>query len=131
MSLIATLLLFTVFAAMLALGGLLVTQERARVRDARRIVDMTRVQFGFESLFRETGSYADAAAGCRQAGDDVATCAIGTFVPTISTLTDPGRFDYRVEQVPDGTNFVIGFTLERSYDSLAAGKHTLSKDGIR
>lgn len=129
--LISTLLIFTGITVFLAAVGLLLSQERARVRDSRRIADMVRVQFAFETLFREKASYAAAAAGCSQAGSPVARCELSQYLPAITTLKDPGRFSYAVARVPDDTDYQVTFTLERGYDNLAAGKHTVSRDGIR
>ncbi len=129
--LISTLLAFTGLVVFLAAVGLLLSQERARVRDSRRIADMVRVQFAFETLFREKASYADAAAGCSQVGSPVASCELAQYLPMITTFKDPGRFSYRVAKVPDDTDYQIGFRLERGYDNLAAGQHTVSRDGIK
>lgn len=129
--LITTLLVFSLVSAFLAAVGLVLSQERARVRDSHRIVDMIRVQYAFETLFREKASYADAAAGCNEVGKSVDTCALSTYLPQIANLSDPGRQSYRVELVPNDRDYAISFVLERGYDTLAAGKHFLSKNGIQ
>ncbi|MBI4092876.1 MAG: hypothetical protein HY420_03045 [Candidatus Kerfeldbacteria bacterium] len=131
LGLISTLLILTVVAAFLAGVGLLLSQERARVRDARRIADMVRVQFAFETLFREKASYSEAASGCGQVEVLVSTCALTTYLPQVQNLKDPGRYAYRVAKVPDERDYAISFVLERAYESLAKGKHVLSKDGVR
>ncbi|MBI5405199.1 MAG: hypothetical protein HY976_03135 [Candidatus Kerfeldbacteria bacterium] len=129
--LISTLLVFSLVSAFLAAVGLVLSQERARVRDSHRIVDMIRVQYAFETLYREKASYTDAAAGCNEVGKTVATCALSTYLPQIANLRDPGRQSYRVELVPNDRDYAISFVLERGYDTLAAGKHFLSKNGIQ
>lgn len=131
LGLISTLLVFSLLAVFLASVGLILSQERSRVRDAHRIADMTRVQFAFETLYREKASYADAAAGCGKVGLLVSTCSLSTYLPQIASLKDPGSSSYSIERVPDDKDYSVGFKLERSYDNLAAGKHVLSKAGIR
>ncbi len=129
--LISSLLVFSLIAAFLASVALLLSQERARVRDSRRMVDMVRLQFAFETLYRERASYADAATGCSQAGALVSACSLATYWPRIAALKDPGRYAYSVEKVPDDKDYAVSFRLERGYDTLAAGKHVLSKNGIQ
>lgn len=129
--LVSTLFLFTLLAAFLAAVGLVLSQERARVRDAHRITDMVRVQFAFATLYQQKASYKDAAAGCSTVGSAVSTCTLAQYLPTIASLKDPGSFKYAVSSVPDDTNFGVSFTLERGYENLAKGKHVVTKDGIR
>lgn len=129
--LVSTLFLFTLLAAFLAAVGLVLSQERARVRDAHRITDMVRVQYAFATLYQQKAGYADAAAGCGTVGSLVSTCTLAAYLPTIATLKDPGSFKYTVSAVPTDTDYGVMFTLERGYDTLAKGKHVLSKDGIR
>lgn len=129
--LISSLLVFTLIALFLAAVGLVLNQERQRVRDSRRMADMVRVQFAFETLYREKASFADAAKGCEKAGALVSGCNVSTYLPTIGTLKDPGKFAYLIERVPDEKDYRVSFVLERGYDSLAKGKHVLTKDGMR
>lgn len=129
--LITTILLLTLLAAFLAAVGLLLSQERSRVRDAHRIVDMIRVQYAFETLYREKATYKDAASGCGAKGALVSSCALALYLPGIVQLKDPGSNDYKISQVPDDTDYGVSFSLERGYEDLAKGKHVLSKDGIR
>lgn len=129
--LISSLLILTAVSASLAVVGLLLSQERSRVRDARRMADMVRVQYAFETLYREQASYAEAAGGCSQVEALVATCTLNTYLPTIAALKDPGGFAYRVTKVPDAKDYEVTFQLERGYDGLLAGKHTVSKNGIQ
>jgi len=131
LGLVSSLLLFSLLAAFLAAVGLVLSQERARVRDSQRMADMVRVQYAFETLYREKASYAEAATSCNQPGTLVSACSLGTYLPEISTLADPGKHAYRVEQVPDDNDFVISFTLERGYGSLVKGKHYVTKAGIQ
>lgn len=120
------LLLGVVVFAVALLNG-----ERARVRDAKRMADMAQVRYGFEILFNQKNSYADAAPGCPEEGTLVSACALGEYLPNIAQIEDPGKYSYKVTAVPDEENFEITFYLEKSYDSLPAGRHTLSASGIR
>ncbi|MFH0828940.1 MAG: hypothetical protein V1907_02055 [Candidatus Kerfeldbacteria bacterium] len=130
LGLVSTLLVLSLLAAFLAAVALVLSQERARVRDAHRVTDMVRVQFAFETLFREKASYKDAAAGCPTAGSLVSACSLSTYLPSIAQLKDPGKYTYRVTTVPDDSNYGVTFTLERGYDTLVKGKHIVSRDGI-
>ncbi len=129
--LVSTLFLFTLLAAFLAAVGLVLSQERARVRDAHRITDMVRVQYAFATLYQQKASYADAAAGCSTVGSLVSSCALAAYFPSIASLKDPGSFKYTVSAVPTETDFGVTFTLERGYETLSKGKHVVTKDGIR
>lgn len=124
-----------IFASLLLVviifGVLLLNQERARTRDAKRIADITQVRFGFEVLFNETNSYSDAAKGCSQAGNLVSTCNLSAYLSNISQIKDPGNFRYLVAKVPGEKDFEVTFTLEKGYGSIGKGKHTLSAEGIK
>ena len=120
------LLLGVVVFAVALLNG-----ERARVRDARRMADMAQARYGFEILFNQKNSYADAALGCGEEGMLVSACALGEYLPNISQIKDPGKYAYKVTKVPDEENFEVTFYLEKGYDNLASGRHTLSAVGIR
>lgn len=126
-SLIVILLVF----AVIAVGIAQLNNERAQVRDARRIADMVRVAAAFDVLRAETNSYAAAAVGCGQTGVLVSTCTLQTYVSDISTITDPGKHNYTVTGVPDTDSYEVTFALERSYGSLTAGIHTVSELGIQ
>lgn len=129
--LVSTILVLTFAAMFLAAVGLVLSQERARVRDAKRIVDMIKVQYAFETLYREKASYIDAASGCAKTSTPVSTCALSTYLPGITAITDPGKYVYQVVRVPDDQDFGVSFTLERGYESLVKGVHILSKGGIQ
>lgn len=126
------LIIFTaLLLVVIVLGVALLNGERARVRDAKRIADLTQVQYGFEILFNERNSYAEAAQGCSEAGVLVSACSLSEFLPNIAKIKDPGKYSYTVTKVPDEENFEVTFYLEKGYDSLSSGKHTLSAVGIR
>lgn len=129
--LVSTILVLTFAAMFLAAVGLVLSQERARVRDAKRIVDMTKVQYAFETLYREKASFADAAVGCGKTKMLVSTCALSTYFPGISAIKDPGKYSYQIVHVPDDQEYAVSFTLDRGYETLVKGIHVLSKDGIR
>jgi hypothetical protein len=109
----------------------LLGNERAKTRDAQRLADMTRVQAAMQLLYFEKMSYIEAADGCKQAGDAVAACGLGRYLPGFGTLRDPGKFAYTVGEVPDIDSYRFDFTLERGYGNLSAGKHSLTKSGIQ
>ncbi len=130
-----TLTEFLITGAVVALlavaGTLFIGIERARNRDAKRIADMTNYAAGFAVLYAQKASYADAAKQCGKKGMVATTCALPTLTGLEDELQDPGRYTYIVSRVPDAENYGIQFYLERAYGSLAAGPHTLSKDGIQ
>ncbi|MFH1028330.1 MAG: hypothetical protein V1791_10040, partial [Pseudomonadota bacterium] len=95
------------------------------------LADMTRVQAAMQLLFFEKMSYSEAAEGCPQAGDQVAACGLGRYLPGFGTLRDPGKFAYQVSEVPDSDGYRFEFTLERAYGTLTAGQHYLTKTGIQ
>jgi type II secretory pathway pseudopilin PulG len=126
-----TLIVGSVFGLFVLAGTLLLTTERARTRDAKRIADMTRISAGFALLYGQKASYSDAAVGCPTVGAPAATCTLTNVVTGLDAVKDPGRFAYTVSRVPDKDDFTITFRLERAYGTLPAGQHTLSKSGIR
>ncbi len=126
-----TLIIGAVFGLFLIGSTLLLGFERSRTRDAKRVADITRLAGGFALLFAEKASYADAAAGCSTIGANAATCSLSDVVSGLDTLKDPGSFRYVISEVPNRDNFGVQFRLERSYGSLTAGTHTLSRTGIR
>lgn len=126
-----TLIVGALFAAFILAGTFLLSIERTRTRDARRIADMTRLASGFALLYAEKASYANAAAGCPTKGADAATCTLRSVVQGLGALKDPGRYHYTVSRVPDQDDFGISFRLERQYGSLLPGPHALTKVGIQ
>ncbi len=131
-SILAILLIVVGVAVVIGGGFLLLNQERAHVRDAKRVSDMTRIQAAFELMFNEQASYAGAALnGCSEAGALVSSCNLGSYVPTIKQMTDPGKYSYVVSAVPTAETYEVTFTLEKSYESFAAGRHTVSPSGIK
>lgn len=129
---VARLLIVIALVCVVIGGGfLLLNNEKAKTRDAKRVSDMTRVQAAFELLFSSTASYAGAADnGCSQVGSLVSQCNLTTFIPAISQLKDPGKFSYKISQVPTDENYVVTFYLEKQYGAFKAGKHTVSPAGI-
>jgi len=116
------------------IGGafLMLNNEKAKTRDAKRLSDISRLQAAFQLLYNETASYQQASqGGCDQVGVLVSTCNLANYIPTIAQVKDPGRYSYRVTRVPSQEGFEITFNLEKSYGSLVAGKHTLSQSGIK
>lgn len=131
LSLIELIVLIGLFGLTILLGIFLLGNERARTRDAQRLADMNRVQAAFQILYFEKASYAAAAEGCPRVGDDVADCGLGRYLAGFSVLRDPGKYAYTISKVPDQDGYEVAFTLERSYGTLEAGSHTLTKNGIR
>lgn len=126
-----TLIIGALFGLMILVGTLLLGAERARVRDANRIADMTNVASAFGLMFAQKASYADAAAGCSTVGSAVSTCNLNGVVATISEIRDPGRFSYTISRVPDRDDFGVQFRLEKRYGQFLPGSHVLSKTGIQ
>lgn len=104
---------------------------QAMVRDSARLRDMHTLQAGFETLFRESFSYSQAAeSGCSQVRDAVSKCRLESVLPNIASIRDPGGSAYIVTQAPNEQNYEITFTLERAYGDLPAGRHTLDSNGL-
>lgn len=126
-----TLIVGALFGAIVIASTLLLSAERARTRDAKRVADMVRLAAGFSLLYSQKASFADAAVGCSAVNTNPNTCSLGDVVNGLGDIHDPGRFTYTVSRVPDKDDFGITFQLERKYGGLNAGKHVLSKSGIR
>lgn len=127
-------LLIWVLVFGIIIGGvfILINQEKAKTRDAKRISDITRLQAAFEFLFHETNSYVQAGEnGCSKLNDPVSRCNLQKYLPNISDFHDPSGGNYTVTAVPEQDNYEIMFHLEKNYGNLKAGKHTLSPAGIR
>lgn len=125
-----TLIIGALFGLFTLAGTLLLSAERARTRDMKRVADMTRLSAGFALLYGQKATYADAAAGCPTVGSDATKCTLTSALNGLSDIKDPGRYAYTVAQVPDRLDYGISFHLERSYGTLKAGQHTLTKTGI-
>ncbi len=126
-----TLITGALFGLAILVSTLLLSNERARTRDALRIADMTRLASGFALLYAQQATYAPAAVGCGSVGSLASVCTLTAALGDISTLKDPGRFRYTVSQVPNRDNFAISFRLERRYGPWFAGPHFLTKAGIQ
>lgn len=107
-------------------------QTGASARDLRRLMDIREAEGAFQQLYRSTGGYQAAAqdGGCDDTNGVLAGCNFSR-IRTRPLLQDPGDGSYRISIVPSETTFEITFALERSHDGLAAGRHTLSPEGIR
>lgn len=126
-----TLIIGALFGLFLLAGTLVLSAERARTRDMKRVADMTRLSTGFALLYGQKANYTNAAAGCPTVGSDATKCTLTDVLDSLSSIADPGRFAYTVARVPDRDDFAIKFRLERTYGTLKAGEHILSKAGIR
>jgi len=131
LTLAGLLVIIGLIIALLGTGALLLGRERARVRDAVRLMDMTQFSAAMRLVYSEKGSYASAAQGCPTKGTLMSSCSVTPLLASISQLKDPGRFTYQVLDVPDTDSFAIAFTLEQGHGSLARGSHVLTQDGIR
>ena len=131
LSLAGLLVIIGLIIALLGTGALLLGRERARVRDAVRLMDMTQFSAAMHLIYSEKGSYATAAQGCSAKGALMSSCAVSPLLASINQLKDPSRFTYLVADVPDADSYAIVFTLEQGYQSYAAGQHVLTQDGIR
>jgi putative endonuclease len=126
-----TLLIGALFGVLILAGTMVLGAERGRTRDMKLIVDMTRLSAGFALLYSQKATYADAAAGCPAVGALATACTLTDVLSSLNGITDPGRYTYSVVRVPDRDDFGIKFRLERTYGTLKAGEHILSKTGIR
>ena len=125
-----TLIIGALFGVFVLAGTLMLSSERARTRDTKRIADMTRLAAGFALLYSQKGSYVDAAAGCPRVNSNPAACSLTSVIGALDAIKDPGRYHYTIYKVPDQDDFAVKFTLEKSYGSLLAGTHYLNRDGI-
>ena len=130
-NLVLVIVLVIVIGAIIGGGFLLLNNERSKTRDAKRLSDITRIQAAFEFLYNDTASYELAAAtGCSEVGTLVSQCNLKQYMPTIVSLIDPGKYSYTVSVVPGRDTYTITFQLENSYNNFAAGRHTLTPNGI-
>lgn len=126
--------MIVIIAFALVIGGcfLLINNEKAKTRDAKRLSDISRIQAAFEMLYNNTASYQPAAdGGCNEVGSLASQCNLKQYIPGIAQFLDPGKYEYRVNVVPSPETYEITFTLEKTYQNLKAGKHTLSPAGIQ
>ena len=126
-----TLIIGALFGLFVLAGTLILSAERARTRDAKRIADMTRLSAGLALMYGQQATYADAAAGCPTVGSDATKCTLTEVMTGLESVKDPARFAYTISRVPDRDDFGIKFRLERSYGTLKAGDHVLTKAGVR
>ena len=132
LSVVRLLISILIVCVVIAVGFVMFNSEKAKTRDAKRLSDITRIQAGFELLHNATASYAEAAVnGCDQVGALVSTCNLSTYIPTIAQFKDPGKYSYKISTVPSDDGYAVTFYLEKQYDTLKAGKHTLSQSGIK
>jgi type II secretory pathway pseudopilin PulG len=130
-SMIQVLIIILIIAVLGAGIFMLVRQERAQTRDAKRMADMARLSAAFFEMYATEGSYTPAATGCATEGSSPATCALTKYFPDITTLKDPGGSSYKVIGVPGEASYVVSFRLERSYGTYVAGTHALTPEGIK
>ncbi len=132
LSLIQILILVAVFGLLIGGGFLLLNNEKAKTRDAKRLSDITRIQAAFEFLYNQTASYTAAAQdGCDQAGMLASQCNLSAYIPAIRQFRDPGKYQYVVTTVPGDDAYAVTFQLEKEYYNLTAGQHVLTQDGIQ
>jgi len=134
-SLVAVLIITIVVGVFVGGAFMLLNQERAKVRDAKRLSDITRLQAVFEFLYNDTASYILAAQnGCDRVGSSASQCSLANYLPNIRNLKDPlasNKFQYLVSQVPSEDNYEITFYLEKDYQEFKAGRHILTPEGIK
>jgi len=133
-SIVAVLIIVIIAGVIIGGAFMLLNQERTKVRDAKRLADITRIQAAFEFLYNDTASYILASqGGCDQAGTIVSQCNLANYLPGIRSVIDPvskGSSKYVISSVPNEESFEVTFFLEKSYGNFKAGKHILSPDGI-
>lgn len=131
-SMVAVLVIVILFGAVIGGAFLLLNEEKAKTRDAKRMSDVARLQAAFELLYSASSSYAPAAqSGCDQVGMPVSQCNLKAYIPTIGQFKDPGKYQYIVATTPSDEGYAVSFTLEKSYDNFSAGQHQLTQDGIK
>ena len=131
LTIIQLLIWILVFGVLIAGAFILINQEKAKTRDAKRIADIVQIQAAFEFLFNDTNSYEQAASGgCDKTGDSVSKCNLESYLPDIKTFHDPSGGNYIISQVPNDIDYEVIFELEKNYKDLKAGRHTLSSAGI-
>jgi len=132
LTMVQLLIWVLVFGVIIGGAVILINQEKAKTRDAKRLSDITRLQAAFEFLFNDTNSYDGAAQnGCAKFGDPVSRCNLQKYLPGIANFRDPSGGNYVVTVVPKQDNYEIMFHLEKSHSDYEAGKHTLSPAGIQ
>ncbi len=130
--LVRIVIIVIVFCLLVGGGFFLINNEKAKTRDARRLSDMARIQAAFEFLFNDTASYEGAANhGCDTKGSLVSQCNLKTYLPSIASFKDPGKYRYSISTVPSDESYAVSFTLEKSYGTLRAGAHFLTPQGIK
>jgi len=131
-TLVKLLIIIIVLGAIIGIMFILLNNEKAKTRDAKRLSDISRLQAAFELMYSDTASYEQAAKnGCSQVGMTASQCNLKNYIPSINQFKDPGRYQYLVSKVPSEDGYEITFYLEKSYYNLEAGKHTLSPQGIK
>ncbi|MBU0597672.1 hypothetical protein KKF61_01595 [Patescibacteria group bacterium] len=131
-SIVQILIFVIIFGILIGGGFLLLNNEKAKTRDAKRLSDITRIQAAFEFLINDRSNYLGAAEnGCNQTGMLVSQCNLGTYLPSIAQFKDPGSHQYLVVKPPTENNYEISFELEKDYYGLKAGTHYLDQAGIR
>lgn len=132
LSMIQVLILVLVIFAVGAGVFLVIREDRAQTRDAKRMADMARLSAAFFELYSTEGTYATAAeGGCSEQGSSVSTCNLSAYLPDIASFKDPKGGAYTIQGVPGEASFVVLFTLERNYNFYAAGNHVLTPQGIQ
>lgn len=119
--------------AVLVVGWLLLLrEERARQRDLVRLATVRQAEAAFRMLYLKTASFRSAAEnGCGQPNSPLATCNFTAIGWPADAFQNPAGAPLLVATPPDDEQYAITFTLERSHDGIAAGRHTLTPDGIR
>jgi len=131
-ALVRIVIIVIIFCLLVGGGFFLINSEKAKTRDARRLSDMARIQAAFEFLFNDTASYAGAAKdGCDAKGDLASQCNLKTYLSSIASFKDPGKYRYSMSTVPSDEAYAVSFTLEKSYGTLNAGTHVLTPQGIK
>lgn len=131
-ALVQIVIIIIVFCLLVGGGFFLINNEKAKTRDARRLSDMARIQAAFEFLYNDTASYQGAAHdGCDATGALVSQCSLKTYLPSIASFKDPGKYRYFMSTVPSDESYAVSFTLEKSYGTLRAGTHVLTPQGIQ
>jgi hypothetical protein len=131
-AIVRLLIIVAVVCVVIGGGFILLNSEKANTRDAKRLSDVARLQAAFELLYNATASYAGASqGGCDHIGALVSQCNLSSYIPAIAQFKDPGKYSYKISQVPSDEGYQVTFYLEKQYGDLKSGKHTLSPTGIQ
>lgn len=126
-TLIELLVVIAIIGLLATIAIISLNNARQSSRDTRRISDMKQVQTAMELYFNDYTSY-----NLTCDSGLISACAdpnIGTFLPGLASITDPGSNAYTVIETA-AASFSFRFTTERVTDIGAAGEWYITEDGF-